>query len=182
MHKVRIGFVGTGKMGQCAHLRNYVTLPGCEVVAIAELREKTGRRVAERYGVPSFYTNHEDMLATEKLDGIVASVHFSGHGVLVPELLKAGVPVFIEKPLAGTVELGQGIVEAAKENGTWVMVGYHKRNDPATIFAKEEIEKLDFSGALGRMTYVRVLMPAGDWIAGGADDFINGSYPRFLDR
>lgn len=48
---VRIGFVGVGSMGQCAHLRNYVTVPGCEVVAVAEMREKTGWRVAERYGI-----------------------------------------------------------------------------------------------------------------------------------
>ena len=50
--KVRIGFVGVGSMGQCAHLKNYVTVDGCEVVAIAELREGLGRRVAARYGVP----------------------------------------------------------------------------------------------------------------------------------
>ena len=52
--KVRIGFVGVGGMGQCAHLRNYVTVPNCEVVAIAELREQTGQAVARRYGIPSF--------------------------------------------------------------------------------------------------------------------------------
>ena len=37
MSKPRIGFVGVGGMGQCAHLRNYATLPDCEVVAIAEV-------------------------------------------------------------------------------------------------------------------------------------------------
>ena len=44
MNKVRIGFVGVGSMEQCAHLRNYVTLDDCEVVAIAEVRENTGKR------------------------------------------------------------------------------------------------------------------------------------------
>ncbi len=52
MATVKIGFVGVGRMGQCAHLKNYVTIPGCEVVAIAELREELGRRVAARYGFP----------------------------------------------------------------------------------------------------------------------------------
>ena len=45
MDKIRIGFVGAGSMGQMAHLRNYVVLPDCEVVAIAEVREKTAKLV-----------------------------------------------------------------------------------------------------------------------------------------
>ncbi|MBM4050064.1 MAG: gfo/Idh/MocA family oxidoreductase, partial [Planctomycetes bacterium] len=84
MSKVRIGFVGVGNMGQCAHLKNYATLPECEVVALAELRENQAKRVAARYGVPRVYRSHEEMLAAEKLDGIVASQPFTRHGVLVP--------------------------------------------------------------------------------------------------
>ncbi|MBM4081596.1 MAG: Gfo/Idh/MocA family oxidoreductase, partial [Planctomycetes bacterium] len=167
MSKVRIGFVGVGNMGQCAHLKNYATLPECEVVALAELRENQAKRVAARYGVPRVYRSHEEMLAAEKLDGIVASQPFTRHGVLVPELLKARVPVFTEKPLAGSIEAGEKILRAVKESGTWLMVGYHKRSDPATVCAKSEIDRLKKSGELGALRYVRILMPAGDWIAGG---------------
>lgn len=177
--KVRIGVCGVGGMGQCAHLKNYVTVPDCEVVALAELREELGRKVAARYGVPHVYPNHEAMLAKEKLDGIVASQPFTRHGTLVPELLKAGVPVFTEKPLAGTIEMGEKIVQAVRKSGTWHMVGYHKRSDPATMFAKAEIDRLKVSNELGKMRYVRILMPAGDWVAGGFTDFIEGGdYPQ----
>jgi predicted dehydrogenase len=154
-------------MGQCAHLANYAVLPDCEVAAIAELRENTGRAVARRYGVERVCRSHREMLAEEKLDGIVASQPFGRHGVLVPELLKAGVPVFIEKPLAGSVAAGEKILAALAGSHTWIMVGYHKRSDPATEFAKREIDRLKETGDLGRMKYVRLLMPAGDWIAGG---------------
>ena len=102
MDKARIGFVGVGSMGQCAHLRNYVTLPDCEVTAIAEIREELGQQVARRYGVQKVYRSHTEMLASEKLDGIVASQLFTRHGLLVPDLLKGGVPLFTEKPLAGS--------------------------------------------------------------------------------
>jgi hypothetical protein len=43
----RIGFVGAGSMGQCAHLRDYALLDGCQVVASAEIREDLRREVAE---------------------------------------------------------------------------------------------------------------------------------------
>jgi predicted dehydrogenase len=180
MDKVKIGFVGVGNMGQCAHLRNYATLPDCEVVAIAEIRPELGRKVAARYGVPHVYRTHDEMLAAEKLDGIVSAQPFSRHGILMPELLKAGVPLFIEKPLASSIEVGEKILHAIKDSGTWVMVGYHKRSDPATIFAKAEIERLRASGEVGGMRYVRILMPAGDWIAAGFTELIRTgeSYPQ----
>jgi len=176
---VKIGFVGVGNMGQCAHLKNYVTLPDCEVTAIAEVRQSLGQKVAARYGVSRVYPSHVEMLAAENLNGIVASQPFGRHGVLVPELLKAGVPIFTEKPLAASLEVGERILQALKASPTWHMVGYHKRSDPATACAKAEIERLKASGELGRLTYVRILMPAGDFIASGFSDLITeeGPYP-----
>ena len=175
--KVRIGFVGVGAMGQCAHLRNYMTIPDCEVSAIAEVRRDTGKRVAERYGIARFHENYHEMLEKEQLDGIVASHHFNRHGQLVPDLLKAGIPVFTEKPLAGTIQTGEAIVAAVRRSGTFLMVGYHKRSDPATQYAKREIEKLKASGELGRMKYVRILMPAGDYVDNGFLELINAGEP-----
>ena len=175
--KLRIGFVGVGGMGQCAHLRNYVTVPGCEVAAIAELRPGLARKVAARYGIERVYPSHAEMLANEHLDGIVASQPFNRHGQLVPELAKAGVPVFTEKPLAASVEVGEKIAAAVRASGTWHMVGYHKRSDPATMRAKAEIERLKESGDLGAMRYVRILMPAGDWVASGFCDLISSDDP-----
>ena len=179
--KVRIGFVGVGGMGQCAHMKNYASLDSCEVVALAEVRESLGQQVARRYGVPRVYPSAEAMLAAEQLDGIVASQPFSRHGILVPELLQAGVPIFTEKPLAASLETGERILAAVKASGTWHMVGYHKRSDPATMAAKAEIERLKASGELGKMSYVRILMPAGDWVANGFVDLIRSEepYPSF---
>lgn len=176
-NKVRIGFVGAGGMGQCAHLCNYATLPDCEVAAMAEIRPELGKRVAARYGIPTVYPDHQAMLAAESLDGIVASQPFTRHGVLVPELLDAGNPLFIEKPLSGSIACGERILQSLDASGTWVMVGYHKRSDPATMWAKTEIDRLQASGELGALRYVRILMPAGDWIAGGFNDLIDTGEP-----
>jgi len=164
-------------MGQKAHLTNYANEPGCEVVAIAELKENQARLVAEHYRIPKVYKSAEEMLANEQLDGIVASQPFTRHGVLLPELYKAGVPVFTEKPLAGCIEVGESILKALKDSGTWHMVGYHKRSDPATMYAKAEIDALKESGELGKLRYVRIAMPAGDWVANGFIGMIGGGDP-----
>lgn len=159
----RLGFVGVGNMGQCAHLLNYTDLDGCCVAAIAEVRPELAARVARRYEVPNIYADHRDMLAAESLDGIVAAQPYTRHGVLLPELLEAGIPVLTEKPLARSVESGRRLVEA----GGCHVLGYHKRSDPAILHAVERISQLRQSGELGALRYVRILMPGGDWIANG---------------
>ena len=178
MSKLKIGFVGVGNMGQCAHLRNYATLPDCEVVAIAELRPKLRERVAQKYGMPRTYESHEEMLAKEQLDGIVAAQFFLNHGNLIPKLTEARIPIFTEKPLAGSIEMGQRIVDAAAKNSTFVMVGYHKRSDPASAYAEKLAREFQKSGELGKLNYVRILMPAGDWQANGFFDLVTSDEPR----
>ncbi len=85
------------------------------------------------------------------------------------------MPILSEKPIAGTIAVGEKIVQALEKNKTWLMLGYHKRSDPATIHAKAEIDRLKQSGELGKLRYLRVTMPPGDWIAGGFNDNINTS-------
>jgi predicted dehydrogenase len=171
--KVRIGFVGVGRMGQAAHLRHYASLPDCQVVALAELRPQLRQRVAQRYGVSQTYARAEQMLASEKLDGIVAAQQFTNHGSILPALYRAGVPVLSEKPLAGSVEIGEQLLSELRAGGSWHMVGYHKRSDPAVIYAKAEMDRLRNSGELGPLNYVRITMPPGDWVAGGFDELID---------
>jgi predicted dehydrogenase len=159
-------------MGQAAHLRNYVGLPDVDVVAISELRPQLGALVAARYGVPHVYTSASDMLAVETLDGIVAAQLFTHHGSIVPPLYDYGVPLFTEKPLAGSVAVGEQLLKKLSNSSSWHMLGYHKRSDPATMYAKSEIDRLKQTNELGALRYVRILMPAGDWIASGFNDLV----------
>ena len=167
MSKVRIGLVGVGSMGQAAHLRNYVLVPDAEVVAIAELRPKLGQSVAARYGIPKVYANHTELLKNEALDGCVAIQPFCEHVRLVPELLEKKVPVITEKPLAESVESGEKLFAAVRKSGVPYYLAYHKRSDPATSFVKQQMDEWTSSNALGKLRYLRVAMPPGDWIAEG---------------
>lgn len=175
--RVRIGFVGVGGMGQCAHLKNYAQLPDCEVVALAEIRPELARRVAERYGVTRTYASAAEMLEQETLDGLVVPQPFDRHGQVVEPLYAAGLPILTEKPLAASIPVAERLLTALAGGGSWHMVGYHKRSDPATAYVREEIDALQRTGELGALKYVRILMPAGDWIAGGFNDLIRSDEP-----
>ncbi len=178
MGPVRIGFVGAGTMGQMAHLRNYAVLEDCTVTALAEPRERTAQAVAQRYGIKHVYRDHRQMLEAEELDGVVAVQPFEHHAALLPELYAKVPRVFTEKPLALSVEAGERLVRQAAADNCVHMVGYHKRCDPAAIAAVDTISEWRESGEMGRMTYVRILMPAGDWIAAGFEGRIDAGDPR----
>jgi predicted dehydrogenase len=159
--------VGVGGMGQCAHLRNYATLPDCEVVALAELRPKLGALVAQRYGVPRVYASHKELLAQEDVDGLVAIQPFALHVKLVPDLLAKGVPVLTEKPLAESLESGRQILDAVQRTRGRLYLTYHKRSDPATCWVKQQIDAWRKSGEVGMLRYLRLTMPPGNWAAEG---------------
>lgn len=174
---LRIGFVGVGGMGQCAHLRNYAALPECRVVALAELRPELGRRVAARYGVLAVYREAEAMLDAEQLDALVVPQPFDRHGQILPALYGRGLPILTEKPLAASVPVGERLVAQLDAAGGWQQVGYHKRSDPATMAARAEIDRLRASGELGALRYVRLSMPPGDWVAAGFTDLLHSDEP-----
>jgi predicted dehydrogenase len=162
--KVRIGFVGAGFMGQLAHIRSYAALrEECELVGLAEPRQRTAELVAERYGIGRLYRDHRELLEAEQLDGIVAAQRYTYHATLLPELYPHVRHLFTEKPLALSAATGDRLVGLARESGCVHMLGYQRRSDPATVEAKRTVDAWKASGELGRLRYLRICFTDGDW-------------------
>lgn len=169
----KIVFFGVGGMGQMAHLKNYVILPDVQVVAIVEARKKMADAVAARYSISNvFYDLNSFLAANIEFDGIVSAQQYRNMISVVPGLLALGKPLFTEKPLALSVEAAEKLAAEATKNHTTHMVGYHKRSDPATEYGKKVVEQWKASGEFGKLRYIRVTMPAGDWVANGFDGHI----------
>lgn len=167
MEKLKIAFVGTGGMGQMAHLSNYAALDDlCEVTAIVEPRPQLAAAVAARYGIERVYSDHLSLLEKGGFDAIVAPQQYRKHSILIPDILRAGIPVLTEKPLCLTVEAGEELVRIGEEHQVLHMVGYHKRSDPAMEYAKACAQEWKHSGEFGKLRYIRISMPPGDWVAG----------------
>ena len=162
--KVRIGFVGAGFMGQLAHIRSYALLPEeCELVALAEPRQRTAELVAERYGIGRVYHDHRELIESEQLDGIVAVQRYTHHAALLPELFPYVRHLFTEKPLALSAATGDRLARLAGESGCVHMLGYQRRSDPATVEAKRTVDAWKASGELGGLRYLRICYTDGDW-------------------
>jgi predicted dehydrogenase len=165
MKNIRIGYVGCGFMAQKVHLPNLLTTPGCEVIALAEVRQELGHTVQARLGIPRLYTDHRAMLNDQDVQAVAVSAAFGLQGEIAREALLAGKDVFMEKPMAISLAQADRILEAARHSGKRLMVGYMKRYDAGNELAQAEIERLRDSGELGAVTYARNHGFCGDWTA-----------------
>ena len=163
---IRLGYVGCGFMAQKVHLPNFLATPGCEVVALAEVRPELGRKVQERLRIPRLYSGHHELVADPEIDAIAVSGGFMAQGEIARDALLAGKDVFMEKPMAISVAQADRILAAAQQSGRRLMVGYMKRHDAGNELAKTEIDRLRASGELGRTTFARSHDFAGDWTNG----------------
>lgn len=163
---MRLGFVGCGFMGQLAHLANYAKLPEVELAALADLRPNTATAVAKKFGIPRVYKSHGEMLQEAELDAVVAVMNFSLHHAVVPDILNAGLHVLTEKPAAVCSQTARRSAAIAAEKGLVYHLGYMKRCDQTSIRMRNLIREWKASGQQGKLQYLRVTMPPGDWLKG----------------
>ena len=155
VRKLNIGMIGAGFIGQLAHLMNYVEIPRCRVLGIAEYRPELRRRVAARYEIPRTYATHQEMIADPEIEAVVVVTPRSYTGPVVLDCLAAGKHVISEKPMAGTSEQGRRLVDCAKANQLCYAVGYMKRYDEGVQAAKQIFDKVTADDSLGPLLYAR---------------------------
>ena len=161
---VRFGYVGCGFMAQKVHLPNFSSIPGCELMALAEVRAGLRDRIADRYRIPRRYSSHEEMARDPEIEAVAVSAGYALQGQMARELLRAGKHVFMEKPMAVTVKDAEAILAASREGGGRLMVGYMKRYDVGNEVAKAAIDRFRENSELGAVTYARNHGFCGDWI------------------
>ncbi len=164
MEPVKLGYVGCGFMAQKVHIPNLISIPDCELIGLAEVRPKLGRNVQERYRIPRLYRDHIELAGDLEIEAVAVSADFALQGEIAKDLLRAGKHVFMEKPMAISVEQGESIVAAGKASGKKLMVGYMKRYDAGNELVKSIVDQFWKTGKLGRLTYMRNHGFGGDWV------------------
>jgi UDP-2-acetamido-3-amino-2,3-dideoxy-glucuronate N-acetyltransferase len=91
-----------------------------------------------------------EMLGLEQIEGVVIATPAETHFTLAREALLAGKHVFVEKPLALTVEEGEKLVELADRHGLILMVGHILHYHPAVV----KLQELIGLGELGKIQYL----------------------------
>ena len=134
---VRIGIVGCGEIAQLMHLPFLDESPEYEIVALCDLSLGTVKALAERYRVPTYYLQSDDLMADPAVDAVI--VCSFDHAPVALSAIEAGKHVLIEKPLAFTPQEGRSVQRAADTSGLVAMVGYMKLFDPGFQLGLEAI-------------------------------------------
>ena len=131
--EIRFGIVGTGMMG-IEHIMNLQAIEGNVIKAICDPNEKslnTAREVTN--GEAECFTNHEELLASGKVDALVVATPNMTHTEILLDVIEAKIPVMIEKPLCTTTSDCAKIISAAGEKAmVWVGLEWVKSKKSKT--------------------------------------------------
>jgi predicted dehydrogenase len=127
MMTLRIGVIGVGHLGK-EHARILSGLPDVQLAGVADVNKVQAETVAQRCGTLAF-DDYRDLL--ERIDAAVIAVPTCLHHAVASEVLRRGIPVLVEKPLAATAKHAEELTALAKKHGALLQVGHIERFNPA---------------------------------------------------
>ncbi|WP_338707071.1 Gfo/Idh/MocA family oxidoreductase [Paenibacillus amylolyticus] len=169
MSKIKVAVFGCGAIAERRHIPEYAANENVELVAFADPIVERAEKMAETYGGKA-YSSYEELLANETVDAVSVCTPNYLHAPMAIAAANAGKHVLVEKPMAVSTEEGEQMIEAAKKNGVYLMVGHNQRLMPPHVKAKEILE----SGKLGKVLNFRTSFghpgPEG-WSVDGAESW-----------
>ena len=152
---VRIGIIGCGGIANGKHMPSLSVIPNVEMVAFCDIIIEKAEAAAKKYGTPDakVYTDYKELLKDESIEVVHVLTPNKEHAEISIDALRAGKHVMCEKPMAKTAADARRMVEAAKETGKKLTIGYQHRQKPQSQFAKTIID----NGELGEIYYANCL-------------------------
>jgi predicted dehydrogenase len=155
--KLTVGWIGTGSRGDYLMQRMYVDNKDvAQVVAVCDAYTGNLARAKDRVqtlggNTPKTYADYHELLADPSIDVVFIATPEHLHYPMFMAAIKAGKNIYVEKPLAHTIEEGAEMVKAAEKAGKVVQVGTQNRSNSLYIKAKEMVAQ----GMIGEIHYVR---------------------------
>jgi len=134
---VRVGFVGAGGIAG-AHMNSLEKVENAQIVAFADVDESRAQRAAARFGARA-YPSCAAMLANEELQAMYVCVPPFAHSDAELQAAAKGIHLFIEKPVAISMEKACEIQAAVESAGILTSVGYHWRSYDVTEQVRTEL-------------------------------------------
>ncbi|NND15277.1 MAG: Gfo/Idh/MocA family oxidoreductase [Eudoraea sp.] len=130
MDKIRVLVVGCGHMG-ASHSRAYLAHSGFEIAGLVSRSPESRGRLSEELGGLPTYSDYKEALKITKPDAVSINTYPDTHAAYAELALQHDCHVFIEKPLATTVEEAEMLVSLAQSKNKKIVIGYILRVHPS---------------------------------------------------
>lgn len=148
MKDIGIGVVGLGRLGY-VHALNVNKISSARLVAVCDMDKDLAESTAEELGCKS-YTDIRSMLDDAEVEAVCVVTPTAYHFEPVKAVAESGKPLFLEKPLAASLEESEKIVRIIESSGIKCQLGFQRRFDPAHAEAEQMIRE----GAIGKPVYI----------------------------
>ena len=152
MKILKWGFIGCGEVTEKKSGPAFSMVEGSSVVAVMSRTAEKARSYAERHGVPRWYTDAQTLIDDPEVNAIYIATPSSSHATYSIMAMKAGKPVYVEKPLAASYDECARINRISEQTGTPCFVAYYRRYLPYFQRVKEILDQ----GTIGRIINVQV--------------------------
>src|SRR5438477_2800167 len=129
---LRIAVIGVGHLGR-HHARILSSLPGAELVAVVDTNRARAEEVAAAQRTRPLFDARE---LHGRVDAVTIAVPTERHRDVALPFLAGGVPVLVEKPIAGSLADADAMIDAAARSGAVLAVGHTERFNPAVAAAR----------------------------------------------
>jgi predicted dehydrogenase len=137
---MRVGVIGVGHLGR-QHARLYTELAGVELSAVVDILPERAAEVGRAYGARPLTDFHQIF---GEVDAVSLAVPTTRHAEIGLELLRRGIDVLVEKPIAASSDEAQALIDAAARHGRILQVGHVERFNPVVRAACEVATRPQF--------------------------------------
>lgn len=154
MKRARIGVIGTGWWSTTAHLPALRDYEPAELVALADPDSAKLAAAGEHFGVSNRYSDYEQMIASEALDGVIVAVPHAYHYNIARRALDSGLHVLLEKPMVLKAAEAWDLVARAERQNAYLVIGYESHFTRHAVAARDLIQ----SGRIGEVRFISGLL------------------------
>ena len=152
MKQINWGFIGCGEVTEKKSGPAFNEVEGSQVVAVMRRSENKARSYAERHHIRKWYTDAQELIDDPDVNAIYIATPPSSHATFAIMAMRAGKPVYIEKPLAASYNDCIRINRISEQTGVPCFVAYYRRYLPYFQKVKEIIE----NGTIGKVINVQI--------------------------
>ena len=154
MKQINWGFIGCGDVTEHKSGPAFNEVAGSKIVAVMSRTEKRARMYAEKHHVPKWYTDAQKLVDDPAVNAVYVATPPSSHATFAIMAMKAGKPVYVEKPLASTYDDCIRVTRVSEQTGVPCYVAYYRRYLP--YFQK--VKEIVTGGVIGNVVNVQVRM------------------------